>query len=63
MHGRTTRVYGAAALSDTLILQQPTPPDLEALAAAVGAGALLVVPMECLAQPYGGWMGPPMACA
>ncbi|KAG2439339.1 hypothetical protein HXX76_004698 [Chlamydomonas incerta] len=53
VRGRTTRVYGAAALSDTLILQQPTPPDLEALAAAVGAGALLVMPMECLFQSYG----------
>ncbi|KAG2498869.1 hypothetical protein HYH03_003061 [Edaphochlamys debaryana] len=54
VQGRQAKVYGGtAALSDTLLLQQPAPPDLEALAAAVGAAGLLVLPLECLAQPYG----------
>ncbi len=54
VHGHTARAYSsAAALSDSVLATQPTPSDLARLCAGVGAAGLLVVPLECLAQPYG----------
>ncbi|KXZ52788.1 hypothetical protein GPECTOR_8g176 [Gonium pectorale] len=52
--GPVSRVYGACSrLSETVLLSQPTPTDLAQLAAGIGAAGLLVVPLECLEQPYG----------
>lgn len=54
VRGHTARAYSsAAALSDSVLVTQPTPPDLARLCAGVGAAGLLVMPLECLAQPYG----------